>query len=1474
MTVTPKRKARAVTNLPAFTVSSDLNELFLRTEALRRGARVLASNLVLNGIAIPDTASAEDHASGALDILRIQGASLRQGFTLTGSITMMWPHGRHDDDEERTKLDFQVWGAKVVPADTTPPLITITAPANGSLVATVFPTLRVAYSDSDSGIDLASPRILVDSIDRTSESQPTGSGVSFQLQTPLVQGPHSVEVRVRDTLGNEARATTAFGIDTVPPSVVFSQPETYSILGNDSPTIDVSFFDEGSGVDSPSLLIDLDDRALPGCNVTSSHAVCDPPTLSAGFHAATASISDRAGNTSSNSISFEIILDLLAPSLVVLSPGDWAWVKSNPVTVSGTVSDDGSLAGLTVNGSNAEISGGHFQAQIPFSEGLNTIEIVAKDTSGKSTTELRNVFLDTTLPSVTIETPAQGQLTNRSAVRVTGTAIDDSGHVLVTVDGQTAAVHDERFEIDAPVSPGQNTITVSAIDAAGNMAATPRVVTRVDLPIIAITTPDDLSYLATTTIDVRGTVNDSLSSVTVNGIPAEIYGASFVVSGVPLVEGGNILTATASTIDGRTATASINVVRDLTPPRLAVLYPEDGEVRTDSGITVSGLVNDLVAGTVNTTEVSVTVNGHPALVSNRSFMLSGVALEPGPNTLSIVATDFSGNVGRASTSVRLEPPKGMHLRKVGGDQQEAAIGSLLPLPLTVQLLDEQSQPVGGKPVLFRVAGSDASLNDGKRRLVLSTDQDGYAAARLTLGTRVGVGIASVEVSSPGSEARTQFFESPLPGPATYLVADSGDQQTGIAGRELPRRLIAVATDSGHNRLHGVLVRFSVVKGQGYLLNGLRELLVFSDSDGRTVVPFVLDPEEGTANNVVEARLEGLDSSPIASFVASGRMAGEASDTSISGVVLDNSNIPIAGATLRVLDTLLTAQSDANGLFRIMGAPVGTATLIVDGTTVERPGTWPSLEFVLSTIPGRDNTVGRPIFLLPLNAGAGVSVDETHGGTLTLAEIPGFSLEIAPGSVTFAGGSRSGVISVTPVHSDKVPMVPNFGQQPRFIVTIQPAGARFEPPAHMTLPNVEGLSPGQTTEMYSFDHDLGHFVSIGPATVSEDGALIVANAGVGVVKAGWHCGGNPAVSGTPHACPGPCQICRDNRCVGGCSIRGSGASSRASVDLPFGFKSNGTCTCDDKNGCTINDQCDGLGGCKGQPVTADPIVGPCVVEVNIPATFVSITNAPHKLNWRAGDGGSPSTAFGESFTTQFSNVGANVVATGCNTFLQTKRFYVGKSCSAIEAELLEPEIAQNPTTCFDVGEVIARRKWESLYTPCASEAKWCFRLSKLSISHTYGVHGCRAKPLSDANDPLITALSCPSVIISLMPQVDPGNGCIQPTHQNFYFEAAIVAHERQHVADVAKFYDRPAFEDFQRFVADSANCTECVSGAPVEDFSREFERIFLTKIQAHPKAELECIAYAISNPMELDLIEKVRQRARAAPRSEEWPEYCK
>lgn len=1052
--------------------------------------------------------------------------------------------------------------------DTTPPTVAITSPADGSFVGSATPTIAASYSDTESGVDPASVRLVLDGADRTAEAQVSASGLTFTPLSALAEAVHVAEVFVRDQAGNEGRASVRFTTDSLPPSLAIAAPSG-TVTGDPTPSISVSYLDDTSGLDLSTLQILLDGADLtPSCTVGSSSAVCEPSPLTEGSHTITATIRDHAGHSATDASGFLLVLDLEPPAIVLTAPAEGSFLNTPAVRVAGTVSDDGQVTSVTVNGVEATLDHGDFQTTVTLSEGVNGILVVSTDATGKQSFATRSVTLDLTPPRLSAETPPLGAFTNQTEVRVAGKVTDESGVASLTVQQDTAAVTEDLFETLVPVAPGTNLISLRAVDLAGNETTAEVQVTRFVLPVVTITSPQDLSFLAATTTDVSGSVNDPGAVVTVNGVPAEVSGTTFLARGVPLIEGGNILTATAQDAAGHMGSDSINVVRDLTAPRLAIHYPKDGATLFEPSVTVSGMVNDIVAGTVNASEATVTVNGRLASVANRSFLVEDVPLAPGDNVLTAVATDESGNVGEVQITVHRETMPVPRVAIVSGNHQEAVIGTVLPEPLTVTLLDALGQPVAGKPVLFKVRGNNGSLDGAKRRIAVVTDAAGRASAHFALGTRAGVGNQVVEVTSPGFRGPAVFTATARPGAPASIVVDAGDQQVGIAGQELPRPLVAVVIDAGHNRLAGAAVKLRVVKGNGHFTDGLRELLAFSDSDGRVIAPFALDPEEGIANNVVEATIESLDPSPVATFVASGRAAGDPAATSISGVVLDNSNLPIAGVTLRVLETTLTARTDEKGFFRIAGAPVGTVKLIVDGSTAERPGSWPDLEFVLTTIPGRENTINMPIYLLPLDLGSGMPVDETRGGTLTLPEIPGFSLEIPPGSVTFPGGSRSGLVSVTVVHSDKIPMVPNFGQQPRFIVTIQPAGARFEPPARLTLPNLEGLAPGEVTEMYSFDHDLGHFVSIGPATVSEDGTVIVSNPGVGIIKAGWHCGGNPATAGTPHACPG-CMVCDGNQCVPGCSISDGLSTTRFAA----------TCSCSDNNDCTVEDRCQG-GQCVG------------------------------------------------------------------------------------------------------------------------------------------------------------------------------------------------------------------------------------------------------------------------------------------------------
>ncbi len=218
---------------------------------------------------------------------------------------------------------------------------------------------------------------------------------------------------------------------------------------------------------------------------------------------------------------------------------------------------------------------------------------------------------------------------------------------------------------------------------------------------------------------------------------------------------------------------------------------------------------------------------------------------------------------------------------------------------------------------------------------------------------------------------------------------------------------------------------------------------------------------------------------------------------------------------------------------------------------------------------RPHSTAHPIFLPPLSTSS-ESV-KTVGGNqdviLTIPGLAGFAMKVKANSVTFPDGSRVGTLVVSPVTADKLPMAPPAGGA-QFGVpawTIQPAGTRFDPPIEVTLPNASSQPPGDNLPIVQWDHDLGQYVAMGRATVSEDGSVLVTDSGSGLTKAGWGglCRYDPDKCGQSE--PPKCTDCQT-------LFTGSGACPTCYADL----SKNGT-KCDGK----VCNTCQG-GACKADP----------------------------------------------------------------------------------------------------------------------------------------------------------------------------------------------------------------------------------------------------------------------------------------------------
>jgi hypothetical protein len=983
--------------------------------------------------------------------------------------------------------------------DETAPAITASAfpPANAAGWNNTDVTVSFSCSDALSGVaSCAAPAVI--------SSEGTNLGTSGSAT---------------DKAGNSASTTlNGINIDKTPPTI----------------TASISPIPDANGVVQSTLAV----VTFSCADVLSGVVVCPTGVRvdTAGPQNITATATDAAGNSATVNANFT--LQFPADPLTITatqSPASNAagWTNS-PVTVSFQCA--GGVAPVVCPG-----------PQTVSADGNNQIVVgTATDAKGASASTTLSVKLDQTAPTVTITSPQANALLRTAGTLIKGTISDTlSGPATANCNGTPAIITGQSFTCNLTLGPGVNNISIQATDVAGNTTSTSTSFTFKKPPQVLIATPTASSLFSQSPINVTGTVEDPGAQVSVNGIAAPVSGNSFLAT-VPLREGVNTITAVAQNSDATTSTASVEISLDTTPPHVAIYSPVDNSITTDASITVTGMVNDIVVGTVNPQQATVTVNGVAAQVGNRSFTAANIPLSVGPNIIQAVGVDRAGNQATTSITVTRLATGRAAVKIFSGNNQSGPIGTALAQPLVAQLINAAGQPVPNTPVVFRVIAQDGTVSSspgpGLPDIAVNTDAQGLASVSFTMGSHSGAGNNLIEASSAGVQATAVFSASATATGASLINVDSGNNQSGATGQALPLPFVAVVTDSGHNRIPNVPVTFSVIRGNGTLDGGQPSITVNSDGDGRVQTMLTLGPAQGINNNVVEATFQGNAAFPVA-FSATARDSGPASDTAISGVVLDNSSHPIPGVTMRLFQLHqgpsgnLPQQigtpvlTNAQGQFSIKPAPVGVFKLMADGGTVQQEGTypWPTLEYDLVTVSGQNNTVGSPIYLPKLNLNNKVCVSETTGGTLTLPQAPGFSLTIAPGSATFPGGSRSGCVSVTPVNMDKVPMAPGFGQQPRFIVTIQPVGTTFNPPAAITIPNVDGLAPRAVTEMYSYDHDLASFVSIGTATVSADGSVIKSDPGVGVIKAGWHCGGNPNTTGTAATCP-DCQKCDGNNCV--------------------------------------------------------------------------------------------------------------------------------------------------------------------------------------------------------------------------------------------------------------------------------------------------------------------------------------------------------
>ena len=296
--------------------------------------------------------------------------------------------------------------------------------------------------------------------------------------------------------------------------------------------------------------------------------------------------------------------------------------------------------------------------------------------------------------------------------------------------------------------PGIFQLRLTVTDDSG-ATAEDEVTITVEPPLdVAITSPRSGDLINTPNVTVAGTVDSRAMEITVNGKRAALSGTSYSVQ-IPLQEGGNIISAVARTDNGLVTTASVSVLRDTVPPAVAIEFPHNGEIVATETVAIAGLVNDIVAGTINDENCTVEVVGpsgsRTAQVGNRAFSIPDFAVVDGENLITATPKDSAGNVGEP-VQIRITRVEavGTRITPLDGDGQAGVVKTELPQPLSVEIRDENGAPLQNQTVDFRVVRNDGLLHtdtqpNGSNVLTLETDAAGIAQAKWVLGSRVGAG---------------------------------------------------------------------------------------------------------------------------------------------------------------------------------------------------------------------------------------------------------------------------------------------------------------------------------------------------------------------------------------------------------------------------------------------------------------------------------------------------------------------------------------------------------------------------------------------------------------------------------------------------------------------------------------------------------------------------------------------------------------
>jgi hypothetical protein len=453
--------------------------------------------------------------------------------------------------------------------DTTPPEITIDAPANGTILDATTAFIAGAASD-DKGLQKV--ELSLDGADWT----PAFGTYEWNGTLVLPEGPSVIYARATDTSNNANTTSVDVRVeapDTAPPYVVITSPIDGSRLTSRTAAVTGT---AGDNKGIRGIVLSLDNTTW--VNASGMENWSGVLELSFGNNTITARAEDTSGNLNTTSVTVQID-DITPPAIVILLPVEGAVLTNGTVTVSGTAFDDSGVSRVEIGtdrGMWAPCEGnGTWTGNLTLGEGRQIIHARATDFFGNSNATNISVtisFPDGTPPVIIIRYPLEGSTLNSTAVVVVGEAADDRGLLKVeaSIDNSTwlPASGTTSWSIGVSLKEGPNTVYARATDTAGNTAvctvnATVRL-PDVSPPSLKLLSPGNGTTVKSAGLRISGGAEDAGGVVLVE---ASLDGAAWKSADgtanwtvkLALKEGKNVIVVRATDASGNTGNATMVV---------------------------------------------------------------------------------------------------------------------------------------------------------------------------------------------------------------------------------------------------------------------------------------------------------------------------------------------------------------------------------------------------------------------------------------------------------------------------------------------------------------------------------------------------------------------------------------------------------------------------------------------------------------------------------------------------------------------------------------------------------------------------------------------------------------------------------------------------------------------------------------------------------------------------------------------------